>query len=244
MTKIEWSDEAWNPVTGCTPISEGCQNCYAKRMARRLKGRYGYPADEPFRVTFHPDRLERPLKWKKPRRIFACSMGDLFHEDVSFPWIDDVFSVFNLCPHHTFIVLTKRPGRMLEWYNQADILGWGSGDYNTNTWLGVTAENQERADERIPILLQIPAAVRFISFEPLLSKITGINFKGIDQIIIGCESGPKRRKCEISWIESLIRQAVFTYTSIFVKQAEIDGKFVKMPEILGREWNEYPKEKP
>jgi protein gp37 len=111
-TKIEWTDETWSPITGCTPISEGCQNCYAKRMANRLKGRYGYDKDEPFRVTLHPNRLEEPLRWKKPRMIFVCSMGDLFHEDVPDDFIDQIFAVMALCTGHAFLTLTKRPERM------------------------------------------------------------------------------------------------------------------------------------
>src|SRR5690606_21334656 len=133
QTRIEWADAVWNPITGCTPISEGCENCYARRMAKRLRGRYGYPKDDPFKVTLHPDKLSEPLKWKKPRRIFVCSMGDLFHEDVPFDYITKVFDV--MCawrwpnkeaerlgdeslledPGHTFMILTKRPERVDEW---------------------------------------------------------------------------------------------------------------------------------
>ena len=111
-TKIEWAEAAWNPVTGCTPVSAGCANCYARRMAQRLRGRCGYPADEPFRVTLRPDRLDEPLHWHKPRRVFVCSMGDLFHPDVPDEFIDQVFAAMALCPQHTFLVLTKRPEGM------------------------------------------------------------------------------------------------------------------------------------
>lgn len=171
QTSIEWAEKTWNPISGCTPISEGCQNCYAKRMAQRLRGRCGYPADEPFRVTLHPDRLEEPLRLRKPSRIFVCSMSDLFHEDVPFEFIDQVFDVMATARKHTFMVLTKRPERLLE-YARSRTRETGEGYLNEgNVWLGVTAENQARADERIPILLETPAAVRFVSIEPMLGPI-------------------------------------------------------------------------
>jgi len=176
-TKIEWATETWNPITGCTPISEGCAHCYAKRMATRLKGRYGYPEDDPFQVTFHPDRLAQPLKWKKSKRIFVCSMGDLFHEDVKDTQINAVFeimadnpSVLHKAPQHTYLILTKRPERILKGRIE-NFKKW------PNVWLGVTCENQRTADKRIPILLQIPAAVKFVSIEPMLERINLEYFK-------------------------------------------------------------------
>ena len=198
-TRIEWTEYSWNPVTGCTPISEGCQNCYAKRMANRLRGRCGYPADDPFKVTMHEDRLGEPLRWKKPRRVFVCSMGDLFHPDVPFDYITQVFDV--MCswrwpnkeaerigdeslledPGHTYMVLTKRPERVQDWLQWLSEYWPGDSPVNVNLsaeghfgrhiWFGVTVENQQRADERIPILLQIPAAVRFVSVEPMLGLV-------------------------------------------------------------------------
>ena len=116
-TGIQWTGKTWNPVTGCTPVSEGCEHCYAARMAKRLAGRCGYPADDPFRVTVHPIRLEEPLLMRKPQTIFVCSMGDLFHEDVPIEFVDQVFAVMALTPHLTYQVLTKRPGRMLQYIN-------------------------------------------------------------------------------------------------------------------------------
>ena len=173
-TNIEWvrnhdgtRGNTWNPVTGCTPISQGCAHCYAARMAKRLAGRYGYPADEPFRVTLHADRLQEPLRWKKPRRVFVASMGDLFHDAVPFDFIDRVWSRFYDCPQHTFLVLTKRPARMRQWLVD-ELHDWRP---LPNVWLGVTAENQVRADERVPVLLDTPAAVRFVSIEPLLERV-------------------------------------------------------------------------
>lgn len=182
-TKIEWAEETWNPVTGCSPISEGCRNCYAERMSKRLAGRCGYPEYFPFWVTLHPDKLEQPLRWKKPRMIFVCSMGDLFHEDVPEIEIMRVFAVMADAQQHTYLVLTKRPERMKEVLTSPSIANDVWLMTNTgisedkpiwplpNVWLGVTAENQARADERIPVLLQIPAAVRFVSIEPMLGTV-------------------------------------------------------------------------
>jgi len=235
-TKIEWADESWNPVTGCTKVDEGCRNCYAERMSKRLAGRCGYPADDPFRVTLHPERLDKPLHWKKPRRIFVNSMSDLFHPDVPDAFIDQVFAVMALASHHQFMILTKRPKNMmhyLEWEDydpyetRVDMVNCRTSDFAhtfdeyitpegwplPNVWLGVSVHDQKSADERIPILLQTPAAKRFVSFEPALgvwdieatfAKIyTGGGVKTIlqgntlmptlDRIICGGESGPGAR---------------------------------------------------
>jgi protein gp37 len=179
-TKIEWAEESWNPVTGCTPVSEGCRNCYARRMARRLAGRCGYPeAPHHFGVTLHPDRLEQPLRWKKPRVIFACSMGDLFHEDVPDAFVAEIWMRMALAERHTFLVLTKRPERMEEFVRGFEA-EWSDDRAETwrefksplpSVWLGVSIENQKTADERVPPLLQTPAAVRFVSCEPLLGPV-------------------------------------------------------------------------
>ncbi|WP_461368956.1 DUF5131 family protein, partial [Candidatus Darwinibacter acetoxidans] len=169
-TTIEWATHTWNPVTGCTPVSEGCENCYAKRMAQRLRGRYGYPEDEPFKVTRHDNRLLQPLKLRKPSRIFVCSMGDLFHEDVPNDYIDQVFGVMThvSVEHHTFLILTKRPERMRRYISSLDCQDWGLP--RGNIWLGVTVENNNNL-WRIEELLQIPAAVRFVCCEPMLGPV-------------------------------------------------------------------------
>lgn len=189
QTKIEWADAVWNPVTGCTPVSEGCENCYARRMAYRLRGRCGYPEDEPFKVTLHPERLNEPMYWKKPRRIFVCSMGDLFHEMVPDDFIFDVFLKMTLCTNnHIFIILTKRPERMKNIIENFMGKKYGMSGKTIRElklypqkriWLGVSVENQQRAEERIPILLQIPAAVRFVSSEPLLGAVDLSRWLGV-----------------------------------------------------------------
>jgi protein gp37 len=293
-TKIEWAEETWNPVTGCTPISEGCRNCYAERMSKRLAGRCGYPSEDPFKVTLHPDKLDQPLRWKKPRMIFVCSMGDLFHEDVPFDQISQVFDVMCSCsfdaicsmePGHTFMVLTKRPERIKKWLwwmgenwsgdSPANVTLEVKGHFGENIWLGVTAENQQRANERIPILLQIPAAVRFVSVEPMLgpvdlTRIGGdwygngrINaLKGLQNddayvheynlrwkakhcgelnwVICGSESGPNHRKTKIEWIRDLREQCISANVPFFLKQMEINGRMVKMPELDGKIWAQFP----
>ena len=169
-SKIEWLDggASWNPITGCTPISEGCANCYAKTMAEtRLRGMFGYDKEDPFKITFHEDKVTQPLKWKRPRKIFVCSMGDLFHDDVKNWQIVRVFCAIGLAQQHTFLILTKRPERMKHYMEKFN---------PKNVWIGVTAENQRTADERIPILLDTPAAKRFVSVEPMLEAMNIFNY--------------------------------------------------------------------
>lgn len=179
-TLIEWATKVLNPVTGCSKISPGCQHCYAERMARRLAGRAGYPAGNPFAVTWHEDRIYEPVSWRTPQRVFLGSMTDLFHPDVQEVWIHDILDMVIHYPQHTFMVLTKRPLRMVDIMADFYRGGWVRGterpmvDHHEpipNLWLGVTAENQEMADRRIPLLLQVPAAVRFVSVEPCLGPV-------------------------------------------------------------------------
>lgn len=273
MTKIEWTDETWNPVTGCTKVSQGCKHCYAERMATRLRGRHGYPAEDPFRVTLRPERLTEPLRWKKPRRVFVCSMSDLFHEDVPDQFIDQVFAVMVLRPDCTFQVLTKRPERMKSYmaavYGRkrrlcdaaaykmelgvlagtviARALGEGS---IPNVWLGTSVENQATADERIPHLLQTPAAVRFLSCEPLLGSIdlayscfNGADsfgtMPGIHWVIVGGESGPGARPIGTEWVRSLRNQCQSARVPFFFKQW--GGVCKELGRDLdGRTWDEFP----
>lgn len=183
-TNIPWATKTWNPVTGCSKISAGCQNCYAERMAKtRLRGRFGYPADEPFRVTLHPERLKEPLGWEKPQKIFVCSMGDLFHSLVMVKWVDQIIEVIRKCPQHTFMILTKRPKNFMSYLEVFNL--------PKNIWLGVTIENNGEAGRRIEQLLEIPSSVRYVSIEPMLSSI---DLSSIEQskhynvnAIIGCK---------------------------------------------------------
>ncbi|UCC41422.1 MAG: phage Gp37/Gp68 family protein, partial [Candidatus Aminicenantes bacterium] len=223
-TKIEWADVVWNPITGCTPISEGCQNCYAKRMAKRLAGRFGYPKNEPFQLTYHADKILIPLYWKKPQRIFVCSMGDLFHHDVKIQWINNIFFIMKNCPRHTFIVLTKRPENIEPMLYNSNIL---CGDYYLpNVYLGVSVENQQRADERIPLLLRIPASKRIVNIEPMLGPVDlninyyyGESWNGlIHGVMLGGESGPGARPMHPDWVRSVRDQCNEFAIPFFFKQ--------------------------
>lgn len=313
MTKIEWTDETWNPVIGCTPVSPGCLNCYAAAMAWRLAHNpktcdyeprieilakstpYGVftPARSVRiaevrgdRAVFTGDvrtlagRLEEPLRWRKPRRVFVNSMSDLFHEAVPFEFVDQVFAVMALCPQHTFQVLTKRPERMAEYLTRPDpngvfesaaqagmrqhVADLGGARWTErypsetwplpNVWLGTSVEDQARADERIPHLLRCPAAVRFLSCEPLLASLdlhdmlrrwvcsycgshyaeyingcprchfgesgtgSSVRLNRIDWVIVGGESGPHSRPCDIEWIRSIVAQCKNAGVPVFVKQ--------------------------
>lgn len=231
-SKIEWTDSTWNPITGCTPVSEGCRNCYAKGIAKRFPVVHGGLFSE---IRFHEDRLMQPLKWKKPRKIFVCSMGDLFHEDVQVQWLNEVFRVIQNCRQHTFIVLTKRPERAKSYLRSvASCRAWPEDDVVfPNVWLGVTAENQEQADKRIPILLDTPAAVRVVSVEPMLGYVdldipietgygsgfglsTALGY--IDGVLCGGESGPNARPMHPDWARSLRDQCVAAGVPFFFKQ--------------------------
>jgi protein gp37 len=257
ITKIEWAEKVWNPVTGCTPISPGCANCYAKRMAPRLAGRCGYPADDPFRVTVHEDKFNEPVHWRKPARIFVGSMTDIFHDEVPFEALDEIFLTMCAHPRHTFLILTKRPQRMQEYFAAVDrrfedvhafVAEQVSGhDYRpwpwANVWLGVTAENQAMADERIPVLLSIPAARRFVSIEPMLGPVDlrltrgtrdedyhGYNDDGpidyvitsraddLHWVICGGETGPGARPMHPDWPRSLRDQCTSAGVPFFFKQ--------------------------
>jgi len=258
MTRIEWADETWNPVTGCTPVSEGCKNCYARRMANRMRGRFGYPEDEPFRPTLHPGRLIEPLKWKKPKKVFLCSMGDLFGDDVPAEFIDEILEVIAACPQHTFILLTKRPGNIeTKFYEVTEgnpCRELGGGDYLPNLWLGVTAEDQKTADQRIPTLLQIPAAVRFVSVEPMLGPVDLWPFfsvvdkfgepsgprcdpdgsPAIKWVICGGETGPGARPMDPDWARSLRDQCREAGVPFFMKK--MSGGLTPPPDLMVRQW--------
>jgi protein gp37 len=269
-TKIEWADATWNPTTGCTKVSPGCANCYIERQTpMRVAGRKFVRGNIP--ILLHRERLNAPLRWKSPRRVFVDSMSDLFHEDVPDAFIDQIFAVMAMAPQHSFLVLTKRPARMQKYFAagarvyQSDLEGrfvpvsgsfWPEGEAACriiaelarhdaelrgpfprlpiwplpNVWLGVTVENQHWADERIPLLLQTPAAVRFLSCEPLLepvqivSPITGLQHRmpltnaALDWVICGGESGPKRRPFDLEWARDLRRQCASAHIPFFMKQ--------------------------
>ena len=214
MSKIQWTNVTWNPVTGCTKISPGCKNCYAEKMALRLKAMGQAHYANGFKVTLHEDALDRPLHWKKPRMIFVNSMSDLFHEHVSDEFVFEVFRTMGHCPRHTFQVLTKRPGRMVSIVSK---MRTNTPTTLPNVWLGVSVENTDYLS-RIDILRKINAAVRFISFEPLLEDVGEINLSGIHWVIIGGESGPGARPFNIDWARNIIRQCRGQKVAVFMKQ--------------------------
>lgn len=223
---IEWTDATWNPVTGCTKVSQGCKNCYAETWANRKMGEFSKDKNRGFTdIICHGDKLNIPSKWQKPKRIFVNSMSDLFHEEVPFGFIDKVFQVIEKCERHTFQILTKRPERMQEFFRKAP---WRL----KNVWLGVSVEDQKTADKRIPILLQVPAVVRWISAEPLLGEIDLNAFLGVPQnekdffrdlikldwVVVGGESGSKARPINYFWVKRILHSCIATNVPFFFKQ--------------------------
>ena len=306
MTKIEWVQnpngtpgETWNPISGCSKISDGCRHCFAERMFPRVYGRDMVPTSDVESnaaaqrrrrftdVKCHPDRLDKPLRWRKPRRVFVNSMSDLFHDDVPNEFLLQVFDVMRAChtaaanyypERHVFQILTKRPKRMrdfcqrLRWDGSANdgkgriwladnvydngyrLMGGNGCSGLTSIWLGVSVEDQKTADQRIPILLDTPAAVHWVSAEPLLGQvdlgligtvskdITGGTYchtaDMLNWIVCGGESGPKARLCDVAWIRSIVEQCKAAETPVFVKQlgAHVmwDGRSLPGPEWFER----------
>ena len=266
-TKIPWATDVWNPTVGCTKVSAGCKNCYAERIFERF-----HPGEKFSNVHYLPGKIDDPLYWKRPRRIFVDSMSDLFHRSIDQPTIAKVFAIMAVARWHTYMILTKRPERMIDilgnlafdkdielWQEQICFeQGWCSQDFEyplPNVWLGVSVEDQKTADERIQLLLQTPAAVRFVSVEPMLEEVDLDKYeflcetwsKGgitigtyLDWVIAGCESGPGARPMDLDWARSLRDQCQAASAPFFLKQAQIDGKLVKMPELDGKVWDEYP----
>jgi protein gp37 len=257
LSKIEWTDATWNPVRGCTKVSPGCKHCYAERFAERFRGVKGHPFEQGFDLRLVPNKLGEPLRWSEPRMIFVNSMSDLFHEDIPDAFVDRVFAVMALAPRHTFQVLTKRADRMREytsarngyccgvwhaahkikpppppqhWYHAGRRFDWPL----PNVWLGVSVENQHFADERVPLLLRTPAAVRFISAEPLLGPVdlrefipdpldgtvhlAGDDLPPLDWVIVGGESGPHARPFDLAWARTIVAQCEAAGVPVFVKQ--------------------------
>jgi protein gp37 len=234
LSKIEWTDETWNPVTGCTKVSAGCDHCYAERMSRRLRSmglpeyRYG------FRVTCHEHKLELPLAWTRPRMVFVDSMGDLFHEAVPLDFIRRVFDVMVEATWHRFQVLTKRAERLAA---VAPELPWPK-----NIWMGVTVEN-ETVLGRAVLLGRVPAAVRFVSCEPLLGSMDGLELAGLDWVIAGGETGPSARAPEHDWVANLCHRCTRAGVAFFFKGW--GGRTKARGRLLdGRLWGQYPDEVP
>ncbi|OYP34505.1 DUF5131 family protein [Rhodopirellula sp. MGV] len=237
-SSIEWTEATWNPTTGCTKVSPGCKHCYAERMAHRLKAMEQPRYENGFQLTLQDDVVNLPLKWKKPKTIFVNSMSDLFHRDVPDEFISRCFEVMNEASQHTFQVLSKRPQRVAE---LASSLPWPK-----NLWMGTSVETVDYVD-RIRILQTVPAAVRFLSVEPLLGPIPRMPLKGIHWVIVGGESGPKSRPMEIKWVRMIRDQCLNKKTPFFFKQWGAHGpdgvrrsKKQNGRELDGVEWDQMP----
>jgi len=230
-SKIEWTDTTWNPVTGCTKISPGCQNCYAERMSYRLQAMGQPNYADGFKVKTHNNVLSLPLKWKKHRTIFVNSMSDLFHEDVPASFISKVFEVMSKVTRHTFQVLTKRSENLR---GLSHSLPWPE-----NIWTGVTVENCDYL-HRIDDLRVTPSRIKFVSFEPLLGSIPDIDFTGIDWVIVGGESGPGARPMSISWVEEIRDQCFDAGVPFFFKQWGGFNKKKTGRLLDGRTWDNMP----
>lgn len=233
-SKIEWTEETWNPVTGCTKCSRGCEHCYAEKFARRLQAMGNKRYKNAFKVTVHHDIFNRPLSWKKPKMIFVNSMSDLFHPDVLEKDILNLFKVMNRAEQHTFQVLTKRADRLLSLSNK---ITW-----TDNIWMGVSVEDN-KAIERCEILKQTGAKIKFVSAEPLLESIKNINLEGIDWLIVGGESGPGCRPMEEKWAIELRDKAKEAETAFFFKQWGGVRKKEFGSKLQGRSYKAYPKKK-
>lgn len=248
---IEWTDSTWNPVTGCEVVSPGCKNCYAKVFAERWRNIPGHPYEQGFDLRLWPERLDLPLRWKEPRRIFVNSMSDLFHESIPDEFISQVFQTMIRAEQHVFQVLTKRSERMRDWTCTNFRSPNRSSDkpiLPKNIWLGVSVENQTFT-RRIPDLLQAPARVRFLSIEPMIGPIhlSSASLRGIHWIIVGGESGPNARPMKQEWVKAIQLQCEHGGVPFFFKQwgtydreGNRVGKKRAGRKLEGRTWNDMP----
>lgn len=230
-SSIEWTEATWNPVTGCTKVSEGCRNCYAAKMAKRLHAMGNPRYENEFNLTLHSDLVELPLRWKQPKRIFVNSMSDLFHKDVPLEFIQSVFETMGKAHWHTFQILTKRSDRLLELSSR---LPWPP-----NVWQGVSVED-DRVTHRINHLREVPAQVRFLSIEPLIGPINNLNLENIHWVIVGGESGPGSRPMDPEWVRTIRDQCVECEVAFFFKQWGGVQKHRTGRVLDERTWDEYP----
>ena len=234
-TKIEWTDATWNPVTGCSKVTAGCDSCYAERFSERFRGVAGHPFESGFDLTARPSRLKQPLQWRHPRRIFVNSMSDLFHKELPVTFIDSVFDTMEEATWHTYQVLTKRSSLMVRYLRRR----YGKGCAPMQIWLGVSIEDQQNT-VRLKHLKAAHASVKFVSFEPLLASVGPIDLNGIDWVIVGGESGPKSRPMAEQWATDIRNQCERDKVAFFFKQwggfrPKSGGRL-----LHGREWDEFP----
>jgi protein gp37 len=234
-TQIEWTDATWNPITGCSKITRGCDFCYAERFSERFRGVQGHPFESGFDLTLRPERLRQPLSWREPRRVFVNSMSDLFHKEVPRSFIDSVFDTMEEANWHTFQILTKRSSLMVRYLRGR----YGAGLAAPHIWLGVSVEDAKNA-LRIEHLRSAQASIKFVSFEPLLGPVGTIDLAGIDWAIVGGESGPRARPMSEDWAIEIRDQCHTAKVAFFFKQwggirPKSGGRLLR-----GHEWNQYP----
>jgi len=234
-TQIEWTDATWNPVTGCTKITRGCDLCYAERFSERFRNVPGHPFENGFDLTLRPERLTQPLTWRQPRRIFVNSMSDLFHKGVPNSFINSVFDTMEKANWHIYQVLTKRSSLMVRYLRDR----YGNALAPPHIWLGVSVEDAKNAS-RLMHLQSARAAVKFVSFEPLLAPVGKIDLTGLDWAIVGGESGPRARPMAEEWALEIRDQCRAAKVAFFFKQwggirPKSGGRLLE-----GREWNQYP----
>lgn len=232
-SSIEWTEVTWNPVTGCSKVSAGCKNCYAERMAARLKAMGTPRYRNGFGVTLHPDLIDLPKKWRAPRLVFVNSMSDLFHKEVPTEFIQKVFESMNACPQHSFQILTKRSGRLRQ---IAHKLTW-----TPNIWMGVSVED-DRVYDRIRDLREVPAVVRFLSLEPLIGSCENLPLDGIHWAIVGGESGPRARSMKKEWAVSIRNQCQEANVAFFFKQWGGVRKHTTGRTLEGKTYDEMPQQ--
>jgi len=236
---IEWTDATWNPVTGCTKISAGCDNCYAARFSERFRGVLGHPFETGFDLTLRPERLLQPLEWKRPRMIFVNSMSDLFQKEVPNTHISKVFDTMEKANWHTYQVLTKRSSLLRKFLNDR----YQARKAPAHIWFGVSVEN-EKTTSRISHLQSANAGVRFLSIEPLIGPVGKLNLKGIDWVIVGGESGPGARPMDPRWAINIRNQCVKAKVAFFFKQWGGRSPRAGGRLLEGREWNQFPLDPP
>lgn len=234
-TAIEWTDTTWNPVSGCTKISRGCDHCYAERMAERFRGTLDHPFENGFDLTLRPHKLSEPLGWRRPRRIFVNSMSDLFHKRIPRAFVDGVFDTMERAHWHNFQVLTKRSSLLRRYVNER----YPASAVPPHIWLGVSIEDRQSL-VRLRHLREARASIRFVSFEPLLEDLGALDLRGIHWAIVGGESGPKSRPMDPNWARAIREQCLLQGTAFFFKQW--GGKTAKAGgnRLDGRQWLQYP----
>ena len=235
-TSIEWTDATWNPVTGCTKISPGCDHCYAERFSERFRGTPGHPFETGFDLTLRPERIEQPLRWRSPRMIFVNSMSDLFHKEIPREFVARVFDTMEAAPWHTFQVLTKRSSLMRDFLRKR----YGTQRGPRHMWFGVSIEDGTKAS-RIRHLREAPAGVRFLSIEPLIGPVGKLDLAEIDWVIVGGESGPGARPMKREWVREVRDQCRDEDIAFFFKQwgglrPKSGGR-----KLDRREWNQFPR---